>query len=130
MWTLRNYDTAGWPLPGGNGPDKIGKGSEWRWTVQGNEIAWHDEKGAEIKATFTIDTSVAPKHIDLTFVTGPHSGKVCKGIYQRGNVAEDMLWICIADPASSADRPKFFSSKQDAGHSLLSLYPYRPSAIP
>lgn len=129
-WTLRNYDTGAWPLPGGKRPDQFGKGSELRWTVRGNEIAWLDENGAEIKATFTIDTSFSPKHFDLTFLSGPNSGKVCKGIYQRGNVAMDMLWICIADPTSSSDRPKFFSAKHEAGHSLLSLFPYQPSAKP
>lgn len=127
MWTLRNFDTAGWPIPGGKGPDNWGNGSELRWTIRGNEVTWTAPSRREIKASFTIDTSTSPKHIDLKFLTGPNKGELCRGIYQRGDLDENILWICIADPESTGDRPTAFSFKRDAGRSFLSLYPFRAS---
>jgi uncharacterized protein (TIGR03067 family) len=123
-WTLKNFDTAGWPIPGGKGPDNWGNGSELRWTVQGNEISWTAPSGREIKASFTIDPSKSPKHIDLKFLSGPDRGEVCPGLYRRGDLDENILWICIADPGSNAARPKNFSYKREEGRSLLSLYPF------
>jgi uncharacterized protein (TIGR03067 family) len=126
-WTLRNFDTSSWPIPGGKRPDNFGNGSELRWTVRGNEITWTSPSGREIKATFTIDPSKSPKHIDLKFLSGPDKEEVCPGLYQRGDVDENILWICIADPGSNAARPKNFSYKRGEGRSFLSLYPYGPS---
>ena len=125
-WTLRNYDTAGWPLPGGKGPDSTGNGSELRWTIRGRDITWIDAEGREIHATFTLDSSTSPKRLDLKFDTGPHRGVTCQGIYRRGDVDENILWICLADPDSAGERPTSFSYKRDAGRSFLSLYPSQP----
>jgi uncharacterized protein (TIGR03067 family) len=129
-WTLRNFDTTGWPLPSGKGPDNWGKGSELRWTVRGNEIAWSAPSGREIKASFMIDSSKSPRQIDLKFLTGPNKGELCRGIFQRGDLDENILWICIADPESTGDRPTTVSYKRDAGRSFLSLYPFRASGSP
>lgn len=135
-WTLRNFDTgnfdrntdpSSWPLPGGKGPDKSGEGSQLRWVVKQNEISWTSPSGQEIKASFTIDPGQTPKQIDLTFLSGPHKGQTCPGIYQRDDLDENILWLCIADPNSKMFRPKEFAYQWGEGRSLLSLYPFRPS---
>jgi uncharacterized protein (TIGR03067 family) len=94
--------------------------------VRGNEISWTAPGGQEIKASFTIDPSKSPKQIDLKFLNGPDKGDVCPGIYQRGDLDENILWICVADPGSNVVRPTSFSYKRDAGRSFLSLYPFAP----
>ncbi|MDB5345045.1 MAG: TonB domain/peptidase domain protein [Schlesneria sp.] len=136
-WTLRNFDTgnfdrnkdpSSWPLPSGKGPDKSGEGSELRWRITGNEISWTSRSGQEIKASFTIDSRQRPKQIDLTFLSGPDKGKTCPGIYQRGDLDENILWICLADPDSTKVRPKEFSYGWNEGRSLLSLYPFKGAA--
>jgi uncharacterized protein (TIGR03067 family) len=130
-WTLRNFDTgkstdrSSWPIPGGKGPDASGNGSELRWTIQGNEISWTSPNGREIKASFTIDPSKSPRQIDLKFLTGPDRGEVCPGIYQRGDLDENILWICMADPGLNTGRPKSFSYKRGEGRSFMSLYPFQ-----
>ena len=136
-WTLRNFDSgkfernkdpSSWPLPGGQGPDKSGDGSELRWVVKQNEIAWTSPSGQEIKASFTIDPNQIPKQIDLKFLSGPHQGETCPGIYQRDDLDENILWLCMADPGSRKVRPKEFSYKWGEGRSLLSLYAFDPAA--
>jgi uncharacterized protein (TIGR03067 family) len=129
IWTLRNFDTgknndnSSWPLPQGKGPDNSGDGSELRWAVNGNEITWMSASGQEIKASFTIDSMKRPKQIDLTFLSGPDSGETCPGIYQRGDLDENILWLCLADPRSKTPRPKDFSYEWGKSRSVLSLYP-------
>ena len=128
-WTLRNFDTgrnndkSSWPIPKGKPPDKSGNGSELQWMMNGNEITWTNKSGEEIKASFTIDPRKRPKQIDLTFLTGPDRGETCPGIYQRDDLDENILWLCMADPESKAARPKEFSYQWGEGRSVLSLYP-------
>jgi uncharacterized protein (TIGR03067 family) len=135
-WTLRNFDTgrfetnkdpSSWPVPGGKGPDKSGNGSELRWVVKQNEIKWTSPSGQEIKVSFTIDPFKMPKEIDLTFLNGPHTGETCPGIYQRDDLDQKIIWVCVADPGSKKVRPKEFSYKWGAGCSLLSLFPFQTS---
>ncbi|MBI1313696.1 TIGR03067 domain-containing protein [bacterium] len=134
-WTLRNYDTGNlsrnkdpsfWPLPGGKRPEKSGEGSELRWTVKQNEITWTSPSGQEIKASFTIDPQQRPKQIDLTFLSGPDKGVTCPGIYQRDDLDENILWLCLADPGADKVRPQEFSYAWGKGRSLLSFYPFNP----
>ncbi|HWB07863.1 MAG TPA: TIGR03067 domain-containing protein [Pirellulales bacterium] len=136
IWTLRNFDTgnfrenkdpSSWPLPGGKGPDKSGEGSELRWVVKANEITWTSPAGREIKASFTIDPLKRPKQIDLTFLSGPNKGETCPGLYQRGDLDANILWLCMADPGSKTERPKDFSYEWGKGRSLMSFYPFEPS---
>lgn len=105
--------------------------------MKGNEITWTSRNGEEIKATFTIDSRKSPKEIDLTFLSGPHKGETCLGIYQRGDhdpglyqkgdlLDENNLWLCLADPGSNAARPKNLSYGWQEGRSLLSFYPIEP----
>lgn len=135
-WTLRNFDTgdfdrnkdpSSWPVPGGKGPDKSGEGSELRWTVKQNEITWTSPSGEEIKVSFTIDPFQVPKQIDLTFLSGPHKGETCPGIYQRDDLDPNILWICVSDPDSRKGRPNEFGYKWGEGRSLLSFYPFQSS---
>eukprot|EP00456_Euglypha_rotunda_P022562 TRINITY_DN18_c0_g1_i2.p1 TRINITY_DN18_c0_g1~~TRINITY_DN18_c0_g1_i2.p1 ORF type:complete len:467 (+),score=65.15 TRINITY_DN18_c0_g1_i2:573-1973(+) len=131
-WTLTNYDTGGnndkssWPLPKGKGPDKSGNGSELRWVVKGKEITWTNKSGEEVRASYTIDPAKRPKQIDLTFLSGPDKGETCLGIYQRDDLDENILWLCIADPKTRTARPKEFSYQWGEGRSLISLYPLVP----
>lgn len=136
-WTLRNFDTGklarnkdpnSWPLPGGKEPDKSGEGSELRWVVKQTEVAWTSPSGQDIKASFTIDPNQMPKQIDLKFLSGPHQGETCPGIYQRDDLDENILWLCMADPGSKKVRPKEFSYQWGEGRSLLSLYRFDPVA--
>lgn len=131
-WTLRNFDTgrfernkdtSTWPIPAGKGPDKSGAGSELRWTIRKNEITWTSPSGQEIKGSFTIDPYQTPKQITLTFLSGPHQGETCSGIYQRDDLNEKILWLCMSNPGSNKGRPKEFSYQWGEGRSLLSLYP-------
>ncbi|MBS0263608.1 MAG: HEAT repeat domain-containing protein, partial [Planctomycetes bacterium] len=135
-WTLRNFDTgsvernkdpSSWPLPGGQGPDKLGAGSELRWTIAGKQISWTDFAGETITASFKINSFQLPHQIDLTFLSGPHQGETCPGIYQRDDLDANILWLCLANPGSNAARPKEFSYQWGAGRSLLSLYAIDPS---
>ncbi len=133
IWTLRNFDTgnidrnkdpSSWPLPGGKGPNKSGEGSELRWIIKRNEISWTSRSGQEIKASFTIDSRQRPKQINLTFLSGPNKGETCPGLYQRDDLDENILWLCIANPGSNTERPKEFSYEWGKGRSVLSLYPF------
>jgi len=136
-WTLRNFDTgrfdrnkdpSSWPLPGGKGPDPSGGGSEMRWVVNRNVITWTSPSGQEIKAFFIFDPNQTPKQFDLKFLSGPHQGEICPGIYQRDDLDENILWLCLADPGSRKGRPKEFSYQWGEGRSLLSLYRFDPTS--
>ncbi|MDB5390138.1 MAG: blaR1 2 [Planctomycetaceae bacterium] len=134
-WTLRNFDTgrnndkSSWPLPSGKRPDASGKGSELRWMVKGNEITWTSPAGQEIKAAFTTNPELRPKQIDLTFLSGPNRGETCPGIYHRGDLDENILWLCMADPGKNTARPKNFSYQFGEGRSVLSLYLFESSTV-
>lgn len=134
-WTLRSFDTgnfernkdpSSWPLPGGKRPDNSGENSELRWSVNGNTITWTSPDGQETKASFTLNSMKRPKQIDLKFLTGPDRGNACPGIYQRDDLDENILWICMADPDSKKVRPTEFSYGWNEGRSLLSFYPLVP----
>jgi uncharacterized protein (TIGR03067 family) len=114
-------------MPQGKGPDKSGEGSELRWLVKGNEITWTSSDGEVIRTSFTVDPTKRPKQIDLTFLSGTHKGETCSGIYHRGDLDENILWVCIADPGSKTARPTTFSYQFGEGRSLLSLYPFESS---
>jgi uncharacterized protein (TIGR03067 family) len=133
-WTLKNIVTGGknkapgsWPLPRGKMPDKSGDGSEMRWVVKGHEITWTSPSGQETKASFTVDPRKRPKQIDLTFLSGPNKGTTCLGLYQRDDLDENILWLCMSDPGSKSARPKNFSYRYGEGRSLVSFYPFDPS---
>jgi uncharacterized protein (TIGR03067 family) len=122
-WTFRLAQTEAWPIPIGKGPDQTGQGSERRWVVKGNEIAWTGPDGNEIKLAFTIDPHKAPRRIDVTFLNGPHKGKQCRGVYEWGGVDGKQLSLCMTDPDSKAPRPKDISFETAGGRSMIVLAP-------
>jgi len=116
--------------------EKTGK-LEGRWivvsgTVDGDE---QDMKGAKVsiakgmftleeqsgevqKATYKVDASKKPSHIDLTATEGRQKDEVFKGIILfDGN----RLTLCLASPGN--DRPTEASSKDGSGQILLVLDP-------
>jgi uncharacterized protein (TIGR03067 family) len=121
-----------WPVK----TEKTGK-LEGRWivvsgTIDGDE---QDLRGAKVniakgmftvteqsgevqKATYKVDASKKPSHIDMTPTEGRQKDEVFKGIYLfEGN----RLTLCLASPGN--DRPTEASSKDGSGQILLVLDP-------
>lgn len=121
-WQFDIIQTDGWPKPKGKGPDKLGQGDDRQWKVKGNEITWVGNQGEEVRLAYTIDPTKAPKQIDVTFLNGPHKGKKCPGIYERGGVAGVLLWLCLNDPGVSAPRPSDVSYSTHEGRTMIGLY--------
>jgi len=72
--------------------------------------------GAAYGGTFTVDSSVSPKTLDLKFLEGPHSGMTSLGIYEL----DGSHWtICLA--FAGLDRPKDFVTESGSGHALETL---------
>jgi uncharacterized protein (TIGR03067 family) len=67
--------------------------------------------GKVVHGVFTIDPTVTPKTIDITFTEGPGKGHSQKGIYELDG---DTQKICIALPEKP--RPTEFASKPGSGH--------------
>lgn len=83
-----------------------------------NEIIWTSPDNKEVKASFTIDPSKVPPHIDITFLSGPNKGEKCPGIYEWvGNELE----LCFLDPGRKGDRPKFMRYATNAGNTWVFL---------
>ncbi|MFO0879793.1 MAG: sigma-70 family RNA polymerase sigma factor [Gemmataceae bacterium] len=113
-WTLDNVMTDAWPKP-------AGRGGERTWVVGGNEITWTAPSGEEVKLSFAVDPAKHPKEIDVTFLTGPHKGLRCPGVYEW--VEGGGLWLCLADPGARAGRPKEVSYATNEGRSWIVLLP-------
>jgi uncharacterized protein (TIGR03067 family) len=122
-WTFRIAQTEAWPIPIGKGPDETGRGSERKWVVKGDRITWTSPDGREVKATFTIDPNKVPRHIDMTFLSGPSKGEKCVGVYEWGGADGKQLRLCMVDPGSKAVRPKDISYETNGGRSLILLAP-------
>ena len=112
-WTLDNVMTDAWPKP-------VGRGDERTWVVTGNEITWTAPSGEEVKLSFAVDPAKHPKEIDVTFLAGPHKGLRCPGVYEW---VEGGLWLCLADPAARAGRPKEVAYATNEGRSWIVLLP-------
>jgi uncharacterized protein (TIGR03067 family) len=68
-----------------------------------------------VTASIKVDTSKAPKEIDLTFTTGEQKGTTVKGIYK---IAGDDLTICRA-LTEKKSRPTEFAAPIDSGLLLV-----------
>ncbi|MGH7616466.1 MAG: TIGR03067 domain-containing protein, partial [Gemmatimonadaceae bacterium] len=66
-----------------------------------------------VDATFTLDATHSPKHIDYVNRSGTNTGKKQAGIY---DISGDTLRICMAPPGDA--RPTAFESKKGDGRSL------------
>ncbi|HZZ79542.1 MAG TPA: TIGR03067 domain-containing protein [Gemmataceae bacterium] len=127
-WIFALSQTDAWPNPIGKGPDKTGQGSERKWIVKGKEIIWTSPDGQEIKASFTIDAHKVPRHIDLMFLSGPHKGVKCEGVYESASTDGKGLWLCFVDPGAKVARPKDISYKSHSGRSMILLRRYETAA--
>lgn len=86
----------------------FGKGGAWKLTVSGNSFRM--TIGTDQNATFKIDPTQSPKHLDRTFRYGdnPKSAKTTwLGIYK---LEGDHLTLCHA--MSKEERPSEFATRQ------------------
>lgn len=65
------------------------------------------------KATFTVDSSKKPKHMDITVSDGPLAGKTYRGIYE---LKDDTLTICLA--LEGDKRPDDLTAKEGSDRLL------------
>jgi uncharacterized protein (TIGR03067 family) len=73
------------------------------------------------KGTYSVDPSVTPRSIDVTFREGPRAGKTIKGIYDlNGNTCK----VCIA--LDDQPRPTEFRSTPGRGYALEVLKRVNP----
>jgi len=63
-----------------------------------------------IKGTQKLDSTKAPKTIDITDASGPNKGKTCLGIYE---LKGDEFRVVFAQPGK--ERPKNFATAPDSG---------------
>ncbi len=115
-WTFVNVMTKVWPIPIGMKNNQV---NERRWVVKGDEISWIGRDGNEVKMSFTIDPQKVPRHIDVTFLSGPSKGQKCLGVYER--LGGKHLDICLADPGSTATRSKQIFYSGQATYSWITL---------
>ncbi len=112
-WKLEVFYTDTLPKPTGN---YVGS----RWVIQGNEMSWTGPDSKQIKMSFTIDPTKLPSEIDATFLSGPHKGEKCLGIYERRG---STLLLCLADPGPQVPRPKNVAYETLAGKTMIVLTP-------
>ena len=101
---------------------KPARGKEQRCVIKGNEIAWTSTDGERIRVSFAIDPAKVPNEIDMTFLSGPHKGRKCLGIYQHG-IGGAVLSFCVADPSADVPRPKDISYGTLEGKTMIVLVP-------
>jgi uncharacterized protein (TIGR03067 family) len=80
-------------------------GDKWVLKLGDKELA---------SGTSKLDSSKAPKHIDLTHVSGPLKGQTVVAIYKFDG---GEYTACIAAPGK--DRPREFSSEEGSGNRLV-----------
>lgn len=81
--------------------------------VKDNTRVIKDGDELKSKATFTVDSSKNPKHMDITVSDGPLAGKTYRGIYE---LKEDTLTICLA--LEGDKRPDDLTAKEGSGRLL------------
>lgn len=121
IWKFDTIQTDGWPKTSGKRPERNGHGDDLQWVIKGNEITRTSRDGEEAKLSFTIDPTKAPRHIDVTFLSGPHKGQKCLGMYERSGLGGVVLWFCLTDPGSQAPRPTDVSYSTNEGRTMIGL---------
>jgi uncharacterized protein (TIGR03067 family) len=76
---------------------------------------------ASHEGSYTVDPTVRPKTIDVTFSDGPEKGKTSYGIYE---LEGDTYKVCIG--LTGKPRPAEFASKPGSGHVLEVLKREKP----
>jgi len=88
-------------------------GDRFRFTLESFQFS-----DPQASATVAFDPARTPKHIDLTFTSGPDAGKTAKGIYET---AGDTMRICVPAAAPFDDRPTDFSAPEGTTRMLFVL---------
>jgi uncharacterized protein (TIGR03067 family) len=112
-WSYVEVVTDGKPAP-----EESFKGSSLvlsgdKFTVKGSD--------ATHQGTYTVDPTVRPKTLDVTFSDGPEAGKTIKGIY---DLTGDRCKVCIA--LGDQPRPTEFASPPGSGYALEVLKRVKP----
>jgi uncharacterized protein (TIGR03067 family) len=112
-WLYLEVVTDGKPVP-----EESFKGS--RLVLAGEEFTLK-ESDATYRGTYTVDPTVKPKTLDVTFSDGPEAGKTIKGIY---DLTGDRCKVCIA--LGDQPRPTEFASPPGGGYALEVLKRAKP----
>lgn len=91
-----------------------------RLVLAGNEFTLTRPELAQ-RGSYSVDPTVTPKVVDVTFSDGPRAGKSIKGIYE---LSGDTCKICMA--AEDEPRPTEFASTSGTGLTLEVLRRLRP----
>jgi uncharacterized protein (TIGR03067 family) len=83
---------------------------EGRLVVKGEQYSVTVNQQTAV-ATYKLDSSKNPKHIDFTYTEGPQAGETVKGIYE---VEGDTYKMCRG-LTSEAERPTKFAAPADSG---------------
>jgi uncharacterized protein (TIGR03067 family) len=111
-WHFVSVITDGTPAPS----DQI-KGTVLK--NDGTKFTFKDPQSSGA-GTFRIDASKNPRHLDITFGTGPDKGKTVPGIYR---FLGDRVRVCLALPGKA--RPTKFEAPAGSGHVLEVLEPVK-----
>src|SRR5262249_41693389 len=116
VWEFDLYYSDWWPERINNPPLSR---ANWRWSVKGDQIRWSGMKIADVNLSFVVDHSKLPWTIDLTFVDGPHKGRIVRGIYEFNT--QGVWQMCFADPDAGIERPAKISYDTGAGRTMTVL---------
>jgi uncharacterized protein (TIGR03067 family) len=92
--------------------------------VKGNERLIRDGDDVKSKATFTIDASKKPKHMDITVSDGPLKGKTLRGIYE---LKDGTLTVCLL--LEGEGRPEDLTAKEGSNRLLQVFKKADPKAV-
>lgn len=109
-WALEKFETSYAPALPQSEVEKV------RAAFDGNKLTMTLESMTISEATFKLDPSKKPGHIDVTPTTGPNKGKVSLGIYAFEG---DKLKLCVASPGEK--RPTDFKVDKALKAGLLIL---------
>ena len=121
-WKFDIFYTDAWPKP-------VARADQRQCVIKGNQIAWTSQDGEQIILSFNIDPANVPNKIDMTFLSGPHKGRKCQGIYQRGGLDGSGLNFCVTDPGRNVPRPKDISYTTLEGRTMIVLIPISRAAV-
>jgi uncharacterized protein (TIGR03067 family) len=101
-WSYASATVEGEPVP-------IEELKKQRLTLSGNRFTL-TMPDATHRGTYTVDPTVTPKTIDVTFSEGPQAGRLGRGIYELGG---DTCKVCMA--RETRPRPTEFASRLSSG---------------
>ncbi|MBX3445060.1 MAG: TIGR03067 domain-containing protein, partial [Planctomyces sp.] len=118
-YTIERLRSDAWPAESEELP-------AWRWTIQGREIVWNRPDREPIRIAYTLDPTASLPRIDLTFLSGPHKGQRCEGVYLASRHKID---ICFQEPGKQGKRPTNTGASPGNGQTSLRLVPAVPLPV-